>query len=142
MIFAKNKYSVMDVELLDMSAEFDKGSGLELEGEINGGLGGEVANTLMFGGGLSFELVGGGEIESGMRVVLQPQAVGRGLRVELVEKVAEILRVALLGDWIVTSNTDSSVVSSVASSIGQPTKSKKVSWTIKIYTYKLMKFSL
>ena len=113
----------LQAEVKPWSAEFDKGSGLELEDEINGGLRGEVANTLMFGGGLSFELVGGGEIESRVRVVLQSQVVGRGLRVELVEKVAEILRMALLGDWTVTSNTDSSVVSSVASSIGQPTKS-------------------
>lgn len=125
----------LQAEVKPWSAEFDKGSGLELEDEINGGLRGEVANTLMFGGGLSFELVGGGEIESRVRVVLQSQVVGRGLRVELVEKVAEILRMALLGDWTVTSNTDSSVVSSVASSIGQPTKSKKVSWTITIIIY-------
>lgn len=43
------------------SAEFDKGSG----GEINGGLRGEVANTLTFGRGLSFELVGVGEMRAG-----------------------------------------------------------------------------
>ena len=69
-----------------------------------------------------------GDIESEM--VLQAQVVGRGLRVVLVENVAESLFMALLEGWTVTSNIDSMLVSSVASSTGQPTKSKKqVSWT-------------
>ena len=50
--------------------------------------------------------------------------VRRGLRVVL-ENVAESLCMALLEGWTATSNMDSMLVSSVASSTGQPTKSKK-----------------
>ena len=59
-----------------------------MEGDTNRGSRGEVANTLLFGGGLSFELVGVGDIESEM--VLLTQMVGRELRVVL-ENVAESL---------------------------------------------------
>ena len=111
------------MEVNPRSSEFNKGSERELEGDTNGGSRGEVANALLFGGGLRFELVGVGDIESEM--VLQTQVVGRGLRVVLVENVAESLWVALLEGWTVTSNMDSMLVSSVASSTGQPTKSKK-----------------
>ena len=117
----------LQVEVKPRSLELDRGSECELEGDTNGGSRGEVANTLLFGGGLSFELVGVGDIESEM--VLLTQAVGRELRVVLVENVAESLCVASLEGWTVTSNTDSMLVSSVASSTGQPIKSKKqVSW--------------
>ena len=57
-------------------------------------------------------------------MVLQPVVLGR---VELVESVVEISRAVnlpLLGGWTATSNTDSLVVSSVASSMGQPARSE------------------
>ena len=118
----------LQVEVKPWSSEFNKGSERELKGDTNGGSRGKVANTLLFGRGLKFELVGAGDIDSEM--VLQAQVVGRGLRVVLVENVAESLFMALLEGWTVTSNIDSMLVSSVASSTGQPTKSKKqVSWT-------------
>ena len=88
-----------------------------------GGSRSEVAKTLLFGGGLSFELVGVGDIESEM--VLLTQVVGREMRVVLVENVAESLCVASLEGWTVTSNMESMLVSSVASSTGQPIQSKK-----------------
>ena len=81
----------LQVEVKPWSIEFNKESERELEGDTNGGSRGKVANTLLFGRGLKFELVyiGVGDIESEM--VLQTQVVGRGLRVVLVENVAESL---------------------------------------------------
>ena len=112
---------VLQAEVKTWSSEFDKGSQL---GEINRGsrvVSAELLRGLV--GVLSFALVGVAEIESEVRVLLQTQEVCRGLMVELmVENVAEILHVALLDGWTVTSSTDSMVVSSVASSIGQPAK--------------------
>ena len=107
------------------SAVFDRGMGLELMGEV---FRGEIANTLVFERGLRFEIVDVGVIERGVRVALQPLVVGKGLRVESVERVVEILCVVnlpLLGSWTATSNTDSLVVSSVASSMGQAVRSMK-----------------
>ncbi|MCG8623391.1 MAG: hypothetical protein MJE68_15535, partial [Proteobacteria bacterium] len=111
---------VLQAEVKPWSSEFDKGSQM---GEINRGsriVSAELLRGLV--GVLSFAFVGVAEIESEVRVLLQTQEVCRGLMVELIENVSEILHVALLDGWTVSSSTDSMVVSSVASSIGQPAK--------------------
>ena len=111
---------VLQVEVKPRSSEFDKESQLD---EINRGsriVSAELLRGLV--GVLSFAFVCVAEIESEVRMLLQTREVGRGLMVELIENVSEILHVALLDGWTVTSSTVSMVVSSVALSIGQPAR--------------------
>ena len=104
---------------------FDRGLRLEFKGEVNSGLSGEEGlrgegvNTCtpMLVGELRFELVGVCVIKRGERVVLRPLVGGTGLRVE---SVVEMSNLQSLGGRTVISNSDSLLVSSVASSMGQP----------------------